>query len=65
MGAMSKEGHQAQLLSLMARYCELGRLLNPEVTIEDSAAAITETKLILSEMRDTQAEIDALLAKQN
>lgn len=49
----------------MNRYCELGRLLDPDFTVEYVEVAIGETKLILSEMRDTQAEIDALLAKQN
>jgi hypothetical protein len=65
MGAISKEDRQAQLLSLMARYCELGRLLDPGFTIEDGSAAIAETKLILAEMANTKAEIDALLAKRN
>jgi hypothetical protein len=62
---MSNEGRKAQLFSLMARYCELGRLLNPDVTIEDGSAAITETKLILAEMSKTRTKIDALLAEQN
>jgi hypothetical protein len=54
---MSKE---QRLLSLRGRYCQLGRLLDPDVTVEDGAAAIAETKVILSEMANTQAEIDAL-----
>ena len=62
---MTKEQHRARLLSLMNRYCELGRLLDPDFTVEYVEVAIGETKLILSEIRDTQAEIDALLAKQN
>ena len=64
MGAMSKEQQRARLLSLMARHNELGRLLDPDVTVEDGEAAIGETRMILREMADTQAEIDALLGKQ-
>ena len=63
MGAMSKEDRQAQLLSLIARYNQLGRLLDPNFTIEGGAAAIGETKAILQEMASAQAKIDALLAK--
>jgi hypothetical protein len=50
------------MLALMARYCDLGRLLpQPDDLDTDDAAALAETKIVLAEMQETKAKIDALL----
>lgn len=50
-----------RFLELMARYCELGRLLPSTDDVEDGQR-LDEAKIILAEMRKVQAEMDAISA---
>ena len=61
--AMSEAERRAQVLTLMARVCQLGRLLNHDLDLSDMAA-VAEAKLVIAEMNKAEAEIDALRLKQ-
>jgi hypothetical protein len=62
---MSETDRRAQVFALMARYNQLGRLLpEPDDLENGDAAAVSEAKVILAEMNETRAEIDALLGAQ-
>jgi hypothetical protein len=52
-----------KFFALMARYVQLGQLLDEEKMETGDMGAITEAKLILAEMAKTKAEIDALIAQ--
>ena len=51
---------KAQVLALMARVCQLGRLLNEDLDLSDMVA-VAEARLIIAEMDKANLEIDALL----
>ena len=50
---------KAQVLALMARVCQLGRLLNEDLDLSDMVA-VAEARLIIAEMDKANLEIDAL-----
>ena len=50
---------KAQVLALMARVCQLGRLLNEDLDLSDMVA-VAEARLVIAEMDKAQLEIDAL-----
>jgi len=54
---------KAKFFALMARYVQLGQLLDEEKIEAGDVNAITEAKLVLAEMDKTKAEIDALIAQ--
>jgi hypothetical protein len=55
---------QTQFIELMARYCQLGRLLPAVDDIDtDDDAEMAEVKTVLAEMAKTKAQMDALLPK--
>ena len=54
---------KAEFFAFMARYVQLGQLLDEEKIEAGVVDAITEAKLVLAEMDKTKAEIDALIAQ--
>lgn len=67
---MTETERKACIVSLMTRYCQLGRLLEKlgprtEAGFDldmDDPAAVAEAKVVVAEMAKTQSKIDALLA---
>jgi uncharacterized protein YqiB (DUF1249 family) len=56
---------QTQFISLMNRYCQLGRLLPAVDDIDtNDVAAIADARLILREMSQTKHAMDRLLKRQ-
>ncbi len=55
---MSDADRKAQFFRLLARYAQLGRLLP---ALGSDASAMAEARVVLAEMKKTQAQIDALL----
>jgi hypothetical protein len=54
---------KAKFFELMARYVQLGQLLDKEKIEAGDNEAITEATLILDEMAKTKAEIDAIIGQ--
>ena len=54
---------EAKFFALIARYVQLGQLLDEEKIESGDIEAITEAKLIFAEMAKTKAEIDALIGQ--
>lgn len=55
---------RTQFIELMARYCQLGRLLPAIEDIDtDDDAQLAEVKTVLAEMAKTKTRMDALLRK--
>jgi hypothetical protein len=63
-GMQPKPAAPAELFDLMRRYNQLGRLLPREHDLED-VGRVAEARLILREMAEVQAGIDALLKRKN
>jgi hypothetical protein len=58
---MSDVDRKARVFSLMARFNQLGRLLPaPDDFDPDGATAVAEAQLVIAEMNETQAKMDAL-----
>jgi hypothetical protein len=57
---------QTQLVALIERYCQLGRLLPQadDIGFIDDDTELAEVKIVLAEMMKTKAEMDALLQKR-
>jgi hypothetical protein len=55
---MTDDQLKAKVFSLMARYCQLGRLLDEEGIEAGEPAALTSAKVVLAEMNKTKGEID-------
>ena len=63
-GVTAADQCRTQFIELMARYCQLGRLLPTIEDIDtDDDAQLAEVKTVLAEMAKTKAQIDALLRK--
>jgi hypothetical protein len=61
---MVAEGEgKAKFFALMARYVQLGQLLDEEKIEAGDIGAVAEAGLILAEMDKTKAEIDAIIAQ--
>jgi hypothetical protein len=56
----TNEERKARFFELMARFCQLGRLLPPAPEIEDGERH-DDAKVILAEMKTVKAEMDAIL----
>ena len=56
---MSEAERKAQVIALMQRVCQLGRLLNEDLDLSDMVA-VAEAKLVIAEMDKANLEIDAL-----
>jgi hypothetical protein len=54
---------KAKFFALMARYVQLGQLLDEEKIEAGDIEAVAEAGLILAEMDKTKAEIDAIIAQ--
>lgn len=55
---------KTQFIALVERYCRLGHLLPVLDDINtDNNAELADIKIILSEMAETKAELDALLRR--
>ena len=50
---------KAQLVALMQRVCQLGRLLNEDLDLSDMVA-VAEARLVIAEMDKANLEIEAL-----
>jgi hypothetical protein len=58
---MTRAEHKVKFFALMARFNQLGRLLPDPDDLETSDAATAEVNMILTEMKKTQAELDAMM----
>ena len=62
---MTSADERTQLISLIDRYCQLGRLLPAVDDIDtNDVAAIADARLILREMSQTKHAMDRLLKRQ-
>jgi hypothetical protein len=57
---MNEAERKAQVLALMQRMCQLGRLLDEDLDPSDMVA-VAEARIVIAEMDKAQREIDALL----
>ena len=58
---MTEADRKSQILALMQRTCQLGRLLDEDLDPSDMVA-VAEARLVIAEMDKAKLEIDALLA---
>ena len=65
--AKNTHDDRQQFFALLKRFCALGALLPPLAALEDdedaeaASEATSTAKIVMAEMRETQAEIDAML----
>ena len=65
MAMRREEDRKRKYFALMAHFNELGRLLpKPDDLDPDDAAQIAEVQLIIAEMNDTQAKMEALSTRR-
>ena len=60
---MNEAERKAQVIALMERFCQLGRLLDDDLDPSDMVAA-AEAALVIAEMDKAKLAIDALLDEQ-